>query len=146
MPLETEAFVMAFNRARDRVRRDGATDVAAEQQQLRALLPDDLSEEDRTWTTQLIERLAEPPEPPPTWSALYDEAGRVHAEAYAFEGTEEQRIEAFRTARRRIFEIAERADPDEAAEIRAMARPLEHLENGLRDQSWPRTGSSGEAG
>jgi hypothetical protein len=137
MPLDIAAFNSAFSNARDLVRNQDGVDVAAVQAQLRALVPDDASEHDRTWTKTLIDRLAEPPEPPRQWSALYHEAGEIHAAAYQTGGTVAEQIEALQEARRKIWEIADQADEDEEADIRAMTRVLEHLENELRDPTWP---------
>lgn len=137
MPLDVAEFNSAFSRARDKVRNEQDVDVAAVQAELRALVPDDASEHDQTWTKTLIDRLAEPPEPPRQWSALYYEAGRVHANAYQASGTVEEQIEAIQEARRKIWEIADRADEEEESDIRAMTRVLEHLENEMRDPTWP---------
>lgn len=144
MPLDVYEFNNAFSRARDKIRTQDGTDVAAEQEKLRALIPADASDHDRSWTTTLIEVLAEPPRPPRQWSALYYEAGEVHAAAYRAEGTVEERIAALEHARHKIWAIADRASPDEEADIRAMTRVLEHLEKGLRDPTWPLEESSGQ--
>jgi hypothetical protein len=137
MPLDLAAFNSAFSRARHKIRTEPGTDIAAVQETLRLLVPDDASEHDRSWTTILIDRLAEPSEPEPEWSALYREAGQVHAEAYRFGAPVEEQIAALTEARRRIFEIADRAAPEEAPHIRAMTRSLEHIERELREPSWP---------
>jgi hypothetical protein len=137
MPLDLAEFNTAFSRARDKVRNQEGTDVAAEQEKLRALVPDDASEHDRTWTKTLIDRLADPPPPPRQWSALYHEAGRIHASAYPADGTVEEQIAAIQVARRKIWDIADRATKDEEAHIRAMTRVLDHFENELRNPTWP---------
>jgi hypothetical protein len=137
MPLDLAEFNTAFLRARDRVRNQPGTDVAAEQAKLLALIPDDASEHDRTWTKTLIDGLADPPEPPRQWSELYHQAGEIHAAAYYAGGTVEDQIAALEEARRQIWEIADRASKDEEADIRAMTRVLEHLEDELRDPTWP---------
>ena len=146
MPLDIAEFNSAFSRARDLVRNQDGVDVAAVQAELRALVPEDASEHDRGWTKTLIDRLAEPPEPPREWSALYHEAGQVHAEAYQAGGSVAEQIEALQEARRKIWEIADRAAPEEAPHIRAMTRVLEHLENELRDPTWPLEDPPGQAG
>jgi hypothetical protein len=149
MPLDVAEFNMAFSRARDLVRGEDEVDVAAVQAQLRALVPDDASEHDRSWTKTLIDRLAEPPAPPKQWSPLYHEAGEIAGSAYHAGGPVEDQINALHEARRKIFEIADRADADEEADIRGMTRVLEHLENELRDPTWPLedpSGTTGEAG
>lgn len=137
MPLDIAKFNTAFNRARDRVRGDGAAQVAAEQAELRALIPDDASEHDKQWTAELIDTLAAPPEPERQWSELYHEAGRIHAAAYPVEGTVGEQIAVLEAARQKIWEIADRAAEDEAPHIRAMTRVLEHLEEELRNPTWP---------
>lgn len=137
MPLDVAEFNSAFSRARDKVRNEDHADVAAVQAELRGLVPDDASEHDRTWTKSLIDHLAEPAAPPRQWSALYHEAGAVAGSAYQAGGTVDEQIEALYEARRTIFEIADRADEDEESDIRAMTRVLEHLENELRDPTWP---------
>ncbi|QNE17579.1 hypothetical protein F1D05_06235 [Kribbella qitaiheensis] len=137
MPLDLAEFNSAFSRARDKVRGEEDVDVAAVQAELRALVPADASEHDRTWTKTLIDRLAEPPPPPRQWSALYHEAGEVAGSAYHANGTVDEQIAAIEQARRKIWEIADRADEDEESDIRAMTRVLEHLENELRDPTWP---------
>jgi hypothetical protein len=145
MPLDIAAFNSAFSGARHRIRRE-AGDIAAEQAQLRALIPADASAPDLEWATSLVELLAKPPAPPREWSALYHEAGEIHASAYPDGGTVEEQIAVLEDARRRIWEIADRAEPDEAPHIRAMTRVLEHIERELREPSWPMDDPSGRAG
>jgi hypothetical protein len=138
VPLDIAKFNSAYSDARYRVDREGG-DVAAEQAELRGLLPDDAAAEDLEWAQTLIESLADPAPPEPEWSPLYHEAGRIAAASYATEGTTEERIAAFERARREIFAIADRADRDEAPHIRAMTRSIEHLEEGLRHPFWEET-------
>ncbi|MFI5697832.1 hypothetical protein ACIA58_38600 [Kribbella sp. NPDC051586] len=135
MPLDIPAFNMAFNRAYDRLHRSGQpADVATEQEKLRALVPEDASEDDRSWTTQLIdENLPEPPPAPPERSELYQEAVRIHVAVYPPKGTTEEQIEMLADGRRRIWEIADRADEDEDWAIRAITEDLESMENFLRN-------------
>ncbi len=135
MPLDVAEFNNAFLRARDRIREDGA-EIAVEQARLQALVPEDASAEDRAFALGMVEELAEPAEPPRQWSELYHEAGRIHAASYPTDGSVEEQIAALEDARRRIWEIADRAAPDEEPHIRAMTRVLEHLERELRDPSW----------
>lgn len=144
MPVDIEQFTTAVSRARDRLR-DKAGDVAAEQATLRALVPADATEDEKRWTTELIAGLSAPSPTPPERSALYDEAGRIHAEAFRTDRTTEQRIAALEDARRRIFQLANEADEDEAAEIRAMTRALDHTEDYLRDPPWPSEDRTGQA-
>lgn len=137
MPFDVDRFNAAYLRAQDRIRRGPAPDVATLQAKLRALVPAEASEHDRTWTMALIEELADPPEPDRPWSALYEEAGRISATAYGATGSVAEQIAALEGARQQIWAIAAKASADEAAHIRAMTRPLEHLENELRDPTWP---------
>ncbi|TDU82510.1 hypothetical protein EV138_7404 [Kribbella voronezhensis] len=137
MPLDIAEFNDAFYRARDRVRAEEGIDVAAVQAELRSLIPNDASDHDRAWTTVLIDGLAEPPEPPREWSEFYHQASEVHAAAYRADGSVEEQIAALERARETIWDIADRAAKDEAPHIRAMTRVLEHLEDELRDPTWP---------
>ncbi|GAB3835314.1 hypothetical protein [Kribbella italica] len=144
MPLDAQEFATAFSRARERLGDDPSGDVTAEQDRLRALVPADSSDEDKRWTGVLIDRLAEPQPPPRQRGPLYDQAAEIHASAFAANGSRDEQIAAARDARRRIFAIAAQADEDDAADIRAMTRPLEHWENELRDPPWPVEGPRGQ--
>jgi hypothetical protein len=136
VPLDIAKFNSAYTEARFQVEEHQA-DVAAEQARLRELIPGDASAEDRDWAEYLVDSLAEPPEPPREWSALYHEAGAVASAAYEGGGSAEEKIAAIEQARREIFAIAARAAEDEAPHIRAMTRSLEHIENALRNPNWP---------
>lgn len=139
MPLDIPAFNDAFGRARDRVRGGQPVDVTAEQDKLRALVPADASEHDRTWTAQLINDLAEPPPPPREWSELYHEAVRIHIAVYPPKGTTEEQIAMLADGRRRIWELADRASEDEEDDIRELTEDLESMENWIRNPSFPLT-------
>ncbi|MGZ0152592.1 hypothetical protein ACXJJ3_36420 [Kribbella sp. WER1] len=130
-------FNNAYNAAKRRVRSAGAEAIGPAEQALRELLPQLQSDEDRRVATLLIARLpgyAVPAEPP---SALMQEAVAIERAAYEAPGTDAERIAIMAEARRKIFEIADRAPADEAAGIRGLTRVLEHLENNLRDPQWP---------
>ena len=144
MPLDVAEFNSAFSGARHRVRNEDAN-VGEEQARLRELVPEDSSVEDREWAEGLIDLLAEPPPPPRQWSALYDEAGEVAGSAYQAGGTVDEQIAAIADARRKIWEIANRADDEEEPHIRAMTRVLEHLEDELRNPTWPMEDPPGPA-
>jgi hypothetical protein len=135
VPLDIAKFNSAYSDARYRVDRENG-DIPSEQARLRELVPADAAAEDAEWANTLIELLAAPRPPEREWSAPYHEAGRIAEAAYAAEGTTEERIAALARARREIFEIADRADRDEAPDIRAMTRSMEHLEEGLRNPFW----------
>src|SRR6266487_3490846 len=106
MPLDVGQFNLAYLRAQDQVRNDPRVDLSSVQAGLRALVPADASEHDRSWTMALIEELADPPEPTREWSALYYEAGRIHADAYRSGGSRPDQIAALEEARRQIWAIA----------------------------------------
>lgn len=140
MPLDLPAFNMAVNRARDRIHNAaGAVDIAAEQANLRAMVPPDASDHDQRWTSELIDDLADPPPPPRTWSATYHEADRIHAAAYPPVGTTEEQIAMLADARSKIWELANHAPVDEQDDIRAMTQDLESLEGLLRKPPFPLT-------
>jgi hypothetical protein len=144
--MDVAAFNSAFADARYKLRTDPDASVEEQQDRLRALIRDDTSERDRQWGLDLINLLAEPPRPPRQWGPLYHEAGQVSAGAYNAGGTVEERIAAIAEARRKIWEIADRAPADEEPHIRAMTRVLEHLENNLRDPpDWLIQESPGQA-
>jgi hypothetical protein len=133
--MDVAGFNSAFSGAKRRIR-TGQADVATEQERLRALVSDDDPADDRDWALSLIESLAVPPPPPRQWSALYYEAGAIHADSYRTGDTAEDRLAAIQEARRRIWAIADRASRDEAPHIRAMTRVLDHLEAELREPTW----------
>lgn len=134
MPLDIPAFTTAFNRAYDRLHRSSQpSDLAAEQEKLRALIPEDASEHDRGWTGQLVDDLAVPPPPPPERSELYEEAVRIHVAVYPPEGTTEEQIAMLEQGSRKIWQLAARAEKDEAWDIRALTEDLNSLESWLRN-------------
>jgi len=133
MPMDIAEFNAAFGDARYRQRTEQNFDVSAAQDELRALIADEPDGEDRAWALRLIDKLAEPLPPPRQWSALYHEAGAIHASTYRTGDSREERIAAIEEARRRIWAIADRAPRDEAPHIRAMTRVLDHIEAELRE-------------
>jgi hypothetical protein len=139
MPLDVPAFNNAFGRARDRMRAGQPVDIPAEQDKLRALVPADASEHDRTWTGHLINDLAEPPPPPPARSDLSRDAVQIHVAVYPPKGTAEEKIAMLADGRRRIWELADRASEDEEWDIRAMTEDLESMENWIRNPPFPLT-------
>ncbi|MFF0270580.1 hypothetical protein [Kribbella sp. NPDC004536] len=138
MPVDAHAFNQAFTRARDRVR-GGTADLAAEQARLRALIPADASQHERTWTSSLIDDLAAPPPPPPVRSELYKQAERIHAEVYPPKGTTEEKIALLEDGRRRIWALADLETPDAEYDIRALTYDLKYLEDALRNPPFPLT-------
>lgn len=132
-------FNNAYNAAKRRIRREGVAAVAPAEGTLRELLPQLESDNDRRIAANLLLRLPRyviPPEPP---SDLMREAVAIERAAYEAPGTAEERIAIMAEARRKIFEIANRAPADEAPGIRGLTRVLEHLEDNLRDPLWPQT-------
>ncbi|HEY9333482.1 MAG TPA: hypothetical protein VIQ79_03670 [Kribbella sp.] len=135
--MDVARFNSAFAEARDRRDSDPGFDLAAAQRALRELVADEPEGEDRAWALRMINKLAEPPPPPREYGPLYHEAGAIHAEAFAFKGTDEAWADVLAEARDKIWAIADRAPHDEEADIRAMTRALEHIETMLR-QDWPK--------
>ncbi|MEU8224543.1 hypothetical protein [Kribbella sp. NPDC048915] len=138
MAFDVARFNSAFAAARHQQETDQDFNLAAAQHKLRDLIADEPDGEDRAWALRLIDKLAEPRPAPREWSPLYYEAAAIQAAAYPTEGTDEQKAAAIAEARRKIWAIADRAPHDEEPHIRAMTRPLEHIENELREPSWPR--------
>ncbi|NUR96119.1 MAG: hypothetical protein HOV67_12780 [Kribbellaceae bacterium] len=138
MPVDPHTFNLAFKRARDRVR-SGTADLAAEQDRLRALIPADASDHDRTWTNGLVDDLATPPPAPPVRSELYERAERIHVEVYPPKGTTDEKIAMLEDGRRRIWALADQAAPDEEWDIRALCEDLESMERNLRNPPFPLT-------
>lgn len=71
------------------------------------------------------------------------EASAIQGVAFAAQGTAEEKLAIISDAMRQIWEIAERAPAKEAANIRGLSRVLEHLENELRDPTWPEPPAQG---
>ncbi|HWD79472.1 MAG TPA: hypothetical protein VG497_11330 [Kribbella sp.] len=138
MPVDPHAFNLAYTRARDRVR-SGTADLATEQDRLRALIPADASDHDRTWTNGLVDDLATPPPAPPVRSELYEQAERIHVEVYPPKGTTEEKIALLADGSRRIWALADRAAPEEKWDIRALCEDLESMEQALRNPPFPLT-------
>ena len=137
MAFDIARFSSEFAQARHEQKTDPTFDLAAAQRKLRALIAGEPDGEDRTFALGMIEDLAEPPPPPREYGPLYHEAGAIHAEAFAFKGTDEAWADVLAEARHKIWAIADRAPHDEEADIRAMTRALEHIETMLR-QDWPK--------
>lgn len=135
--MQFREFSAAFNTAKRRIQREGAAAVAPAEETLSAMLVELESDEDRRVGGNLIKRLpryAEPAAPP---SALMIEAMAIEREAFESRGTAAERVAIMADARRRIFEIADRAPAEDAPSIRGLTRGLEHLEDTLRDPYWP---------
>jgi hypothetical protein len=144
MPFDIAKFNSAFSEARHQQRTDKDFDAAAARDELLALIADEPPGEDRDWALRMIDKLAEPLPPARQWSSLYHEAGAIHADAYRTGDSVEEQIAALQEARRRIWAIADRAPKDEAPHIRAMTRVLDHLENELREPSFPWDDTAGQ--
>ncbi|TDO52777.1 hypothetical protein EV643_102619 [Kribbella sp. VKM Ac-2527] len=135
--MDIAKFNSVFSDARRRQRTEPDFDVTTAQAYLRELIAKEPDDDERDWALRMIDRLAEPLPDPPQRSELYAEAGRIHSAAFYSGGTTEQQLAALEAARRQIWAIADRASDEEEADIRAMTRSLEHLENGLRNPDWP---------
>lgn len=119
-----------------RLTKNGGSGLAAAQAELRSLLPQLATDKDRGLAEAMIESLPQDIAPLPPPSPLYLEAVEIERAAFAFSGTDEQRIAAITEARRRIWELADQASPEESPNIRALTRPLEHIEDNLSDPQW----------
>jgi hypothetical protein len=141
MPVDPRTFNMAYQRAYRRLHGGGPpADLAAEQAKLRALVPADADEHERTWTAQLIDTaLPKPPPPPPVRSELHKEAERIHHEVFPPKGTTEEKIAMLEEGRRRIWALADRETPDVEYDIRALTYDLKFLEDALRNPPFPLT-------
>ncbi len=127
-------FNLQMNTARAIVREEGV-DPASEQSRLRDLVPL-MPEAHRAAAMRLIERLPELSTPPPPPSPLMLEAMRIQAEAAGTRGSRDEVRSALEAARSKIWELADRAPKDEAAEIRGLTRTLDHLHDATGDPFW----------
>lgn len=116
-----------FTQARYEQRQDPAYDVRPTQEALRALVADEPESDDKAWALRLADKLAEPLPPPREMSSLYYEAVAIAGELPSPDASPEERYAALAEARRRIWEIADRAGPDEEVDIRALTSPLQQL-------------------
>ncbi|HWD82883.1 MAG TPA: hypothetical protein VG497_28475 [Kribbella sp.] len=132
-----DEFNNAFNTETRRILQGGETAVEPALARLREMLPELESSTDREVGEQLISRLPQYAVPPEGPSALMQEALEIERAAYHAPGTDAERIVIIAEARRKIFELADRAAADEAPGIRGLTRVLEHLEDNLRDPHWP---------
>ncbi|MEU8224542.1 hypothetical protein [Kribbella sp. NPDC048915] len=135
--MDVVAFNTAYAEARDQRDADPNFDVPGAQQLLRAMIAGEPDGDDRAWALRMIDKLTTPSPPPREYGPLYHQAGAIHAEAFAFKGTDAEKADALAKARREIWAIADRAPVDEAPHIRGMTRALEYLETTLRGD-WPR--------
>ncbi|MFF1821234.1 hypothetical protein ACFVWG_28280 [Kribbella sp. NPDC058245] len=129
-----------FAQARHEQRQHPAYDVRPTQHEIRTLVAGEPDSDDKTWALRLADNLASPLPPAREWSALYDEAAAIAGELPAADAPIEQQVAALSEARRRIWEIADRAAPDEEVHIRALASPLERIQDYLQ----PPTFGSGD--
>jgi hypothetical protein len=128
-------FNLQFNTAKTVIREVGGNSLAEEQERLRKLVPL-MAEEEREWATDMIDWLPELTKPQPPPSALMLEAMEVQAKASATRGTSEEMHAAINAARKRIWEIADRAPKSEAAHIRGLTRTLDHFQQSMDDPFW----------
>jgi hypothetical protein len=121
-----DEFDLEYKDAKRRIRDAGGAGVAEEQVRLRALVPELTSDEDRRVALSLIDRLPERAVTPPP-SPLMAEALRIQDSAFFAGGTTEERLAVLAEARRKIFDIADRAG-EEGPTIRGLTRMLERRE------------------
>lgn len=133
--MEILEFNGKFNNAVRRLRSTGGQGLEEEQARLRELVPRLPTENDRRWAADLVEDLPKHAAPP-SRSPLYAEALKIQDAAFHSGGSDDERVAAIVAARRQIWDIADRAPQDESADIRALTRMLEHLEEGLRNPPW----------
>jgi hypothetical protein len=129
-----------FTQARHEQRQRPAYDVRPTQHEIRTLVAGEPDSEDKAWALRLADNLATPLPPTKEWSPLYDEAAAIASELPAADAPVEQQVAALSETRRRIGEIADRAAPDEEVHIRALASPLERIQDYLQ----PPTFGSGD--
>lgn len=133
--MEILEFNGRFNSVVRRLRSTGGEGSEEEQARLRELVSQLATEDDRRWAANLVEELPKHAAPPAR-SPLYVEALKIQDAAFHSGGSDDERITAIVAARRQIWDIADRAPHDESADIRALTRIVEHLEDGLRNSPW----------
>lgn len=130
--MDFNGFNREYKLARAGLRGGQVSDVEAEQQRLRILVPTLPTENDQQVAERLIAglpALVAPAEPPTPEVA---EALRVLDTADFDSGTKEERLAALDKARKQIWAIADRAG-DDSATIRGLTRMLERQEEILVD-------------
>jgi hypothetical protein len=134
--MEFHEFNQAYRIARARLRTGETSDLEAEQQRLQALVASLPTEHDQQVARSLIATLPEDTAPPPPPSPEMTEALQIQDSAFFAGGTKEERLAVLADARKKIWEIADRAGKDSAS-IRGLTRMLEHKENSLtEDLPW----------
>jgi hypothetical protein len=130
--MEFHEFNQAYRIARARLRTGETSDLEAEQQRLQALVASLPTEHDQQVARSLIATLPEDTAPPPPPSPEMTEALQIQDSAFFAGGTKEERLAVLADARKKIWEIADRAGKDSAS-IRGLTRMLEHRENDLAE-------------
>jgi hypothetical protein len=133
--VEILEFNGRFNSVVRRLRSTGGEGSEEEQARLRELVSQLATEDDRRWAANLVQELPKHAAPP-VRSPLYVEALKIQDAAFHSGGSDDERITAIVAAQRQIWDIADRAPHDESADIRALTRIVEHLEDGLRNSPW----------
>jgi len=135
--MDYREFDLAYKAARRRVAGATPNVVRAEQQQLADLVRLLPGENDRRVASGLIETLpqyAAPASPP---HPLYTEALAVLDDPELGTGTAQEQVAKIAAARRKVFDLADRAGTDGAG-IRSLTRMLDHREERLTDPyPWP---------
>lgn len=130
--MEFHEFNHEFTLSRARLRAGETSDVAAEQQLLRALVASLPTDHERKVAAGLITRLAEKEQPRPADSPEMIEAVNLIERAADAQGTIEERLAFLADTRQKVWAIAARAGSDSAA-IQALTRMLDSQEEVLTD-------------
>lgn len=134
--MEFHEFNDDYTVTRERLRAGKLTDVAAEQQRLLALVPQLVDSNHQQVARNLIAALPDSTAPAAPPSPEMAEALQIQDTAFYAGGTKEEKLAALAAARKKIWEIADRAGED-SAQIRGLTRMLEHRENDLaEDLPW----------
>lgn len=134
--MEFHEFNHQYAIACDRVRTGETTDVEAEQHRLQAMVTSLPTDHDQQVARSLIATLPQDTAPPPPPSPEMTEALQIQDSAFFAGGTKEECLAVLADARKKIWEIADRAGGD-SARIRGLTRMLEHKENSLtEDLPW----------
>ncbi|MFI5733780.1 hypothetical protein ACIA49_26935 [Kribbella sp. NPDC051587] len=129
-----------FTQARHEQRLHPAYDVRPTQHEIRTLVAGEPDSEDKAWALRLADNLATPLPPAREWSPLYDEAAAIASELAPVDEPVAEQVAALQSACERIWAIADRAAPEEEVHIRALASPLERIQDYLQ----PPTFGSGD--
>lgn len=135
--MEFHEFNDQYVIARERLLEDETTDLAVEQNRLRAMVRLLSTDDERGVAMDLVEGLARQTEPLAPPSPEMIEATHLLDLAATAEGTTEERLAILADTRENVWAIADRAGADSAA-IQSLTRMLDHQEEELTDPfPWP---------